>query len=41
MLAALSDVGGKVLKTSLSPDQEKRLREALEGSAKPAGTPAT
>jgi uncharacterized membrane protein len=41
VLAALSDVGGKILKTSLSPDQEKRLREALEGSAKPAGTTAT
>ena len=34
VLAALSDVGGKVLKTSLSPDQEKRLREALEKSRK-------
>ena len=41
VLPALSDVGGKVLKTSLSPDQEKRLREALEGSAKPAGKSAT
>ena len=40
VLAALSDVGGKILKTSLSPDQEKRLREALEGSAKPAATTA-
>lgn len=29
VLAELSDVKGKVLRTSLSPDQEKRLQEAL------------
>jgi uncharacterized membrane protein len=29
ILAELSDVKGKVLRTTLSPDQEKRLREAL------------
>jgi uncharacterized membrane protein len=38
VLAALSDVGGQVLKTSLSPDQEERLRMALAGSAKTGGT---
>jgi len=32
VLAELSGVHGKVLRTSLSPDQEKRLQEALEGS---------
>jgi len=32
ILAELSDVKGKVLRTTLSPDQEKRLREALAGS---------
>ena len=32
---------GEGLKTTLSPDQEKKLRETLEGSAKPAGTAAT
>lgn len=31
VLAELSDVKGKVLRTTLSPDQEKRLREALAG----------
>ena len=31
VLAELSDVKGKVLRTNLSPDQEKRLREALAG----------
>lgn len=31
ILAELSDVKGKVLRTTLSPDQEKRLREALAG----------
>jgi uncharacterized membrane protein len=41
ILPALSDVGGKVLKTSLSADQEKRLQEALAGSSKAAGTAAT
>ena len=38
VLAALSDVGGKVLKTSLSADQEERLRVVLAGSAKTGGT---
>jgi uncharacterized membrane protein len=33
VLAELSGVQGKVLRTSLSPDQEKRLQEALSGSA--------
>jgi uncharacterized membrane protein len=41
ILAALSDVEGKVLKTSLSPDQEKRLRDALQRSSKAAGAGAT
>jgi uncharacterized membrane protein len=31
ILAELPDVKGKVLRTTLSPDQEKRLREALAG----------
>jgi uncharacterized membrane protein len=40
VLAELSGVGvrGKVLRTSLSPDQEKKLKEALERPAAPAGT---
>ncbi|SEA04009.1 DUF1269 domain-containing protein [Nitrosospira multiformis] len=33
VLAELSGVKGKVLRTSLSPEQEKRLQEALSGSA--------
>jgi uncharacterized membrane protein len=37
ILAELSDVKGKVLRTTLSPDQEKRLREALAGSTTPSG----
>ncbi|SOD41643.1 DUF1269 domain-containing protein [Nitrosovibrio sp. Nv4] len=32
VLAEFSDVKGKVLRTTLSPDQEKRFREALAGS---------
>jgi uncharacterized membrane protein len=32
ILAELSGVKGKVLRTSLSPEQEKRLQEALSGS---------
>ena len=32
ILAELSDVKGKILRTTLSPDQEKRLREVLAGS---------
>ena len=38
VLAELSGVKGKVLRTSLSPDQEKKLQEALRGSAAPATT---
>ena len=37
VLAELSDVGGKVLQTTLSSDQEKRLQEALAGSSNSAG----
>ena len=37
ILAELSDVKGKVLRTTLSPDQEKRLREALAGSTTGSG----
>ena len=33
VLAELSGVKGKLLRTSLSPGQEKRLQEALSGSA--------
>ena len=33
ILAELADVKGKILRTTLSPDQEKRLREVLAGSA--------
>ena len=36
VLAELSNVKGRVLRTSLSPDQEKRLREALAGGTTPA-----
>jgi uncharacterized membrane protein len=36
VLAELSGVKGKVLRTSLSPEQEKKLQEALEGAAAPA-----
>jgi uncharacterized membrane protein len=38
VLAELSAVRGKVLRTSLSPDQEKKLQEALQGSSAPATT---
>ncbi|MGH8683921.1 MAG: DUF1269 domain-containing protein [Nitrosospira sp.] len=38
VLAEFSDVKGKILRTSLSPDQEKRLQEALAGSKTPAKT---
>jgi uncharacterized membrane protein len=38
VLAELSGVRGKVLRTSLSPDQEKKLQEALQGSSVPATT---
>ncbi|PTQ78964.1 putative membrane protein [Nitrosospira multiformis] len=37
ILAELLDVKGKVLRTTLSPDQEKRLREALAGSTTGSG----
>ena len=37
VLAQLSDVGGKVLQTTLSSDQEKRLQEVLAGSSNSAG----
>ncbi|WP_339648748.1 DUF1269 domain-containing protein [Halopseudomonas pelagia] len=36
VLAEFTDLQGKVLKTSLSPDQEKRLQQALSDSIKPA-----
>jgi uncharacterized membrane protein len=32
ILAELPGVKGKVLRTSLSPEQEKKLKEALEGA---------
>lgn len=35
VLAELSGVEGKILKTSLSPDQEKRLQQALSRSLNP------
>ena len=35
VLAELSGVKGKVLRTSLSPDQEKKLQEALADSTSP------
>ena len=38
VLAEFSDVKGKILRTSLSPDQEKRLQEALAGSKTAAKT---
>src|SRR5690348_15658655 len=38
VLAELTGVTGKVLKTSLSPDQEKKLQEALAGSTVAAKT---
>jgi uncharacterized membrane protein len=37
-LAALSKFGGRVIKSSLTDDQEQRLQEALHGSM--VGTPA-
>jgi uncharacterized membrane protein len=37
ILAELSDVKGKVLRTTLSPDKEKRLREALAGPTTGSG----
>ena len=36
VLAELSGVKGKVLRSSLSPEQEKKLQEALEGATVPA-----
>lgn len=36
VLAEFSGLQGKVLKTSLSPDQEKRLQQALSNSLNPA-----
>jgi uncharacterized membrane protein len=38
VLAELAGVKGKVLRTSLSPDQEKKLQEALSDSMTPAST---
>ncbi len=38
VLAELSGVKGKVLRTSLSPDQEKKLQEALADSTPPITT---
>jgi uncharacterized membrane protein len=37
VLAELSGVKGKVLRTSLSPEQEKKLQQALEDAAPAAG----
>jgi uncharacterized membrane protein len=39
-VAALSKYGGRVLKTSLSEDAERKLEEALAGAAAPAGAAA-
>jgi len=36
VLAELTDVKGKVLRTSLSPEQEKKLQEALADSTSPS-----
>lgn len=36
ILAELADTKGKVLQTTLSPDQEKKLREALAGPGRAA-----
>jgi uncharacterized membrane protein len=40
VLAELSGLKGKILRTSLSPDQEKKLQEALEGSSSGGQQPA-
>ena len=39
-VAALSKYGGRVLKTSLSEDAERKLEEALAGAGTPAGVAA-
>jgi uncharacterized membrane protein len=39
-LAALSQYGGKVLKSSLSMDAERQIQEALHGSAQPSPSEA-
>lgn len=41
VLAEFSGLRGKVLKTSLSPEQETRLQEALSGSQPESPTPGT
>lgn len=41
VLTELSGLRGKVLKTSLSPEQETRLQEALSGTQPPSPTPGT
>ncbi|MDF1631720.1 DUF1269 domain-containing protein [Mycoplana sp. MJR14] len=41
VLAELQGLRGRVLKTSLSPDQEKRLQEALSGVTGAAPAPPT
>jgi uncharacterized membrane protein len=38
VLAELSGITGKVLRTSLSPDQERKLQEALASSTAAAKT---
>lgn len=40
VLAEIQGVRGRVLKTSLSPEQEKKLQEALSGTVAPAAAPA-
>lgn len=40
VLPELKPFGGRVVKTSLTNEQEARLRKALEGLAEPAATPA-
>ena len=40
LLAELSDIKGKILQTTLSPDQEKRLRKALADSTGTAANPS-
>ena len=37
ILAELSDVRGRILKTTLSPEQEERLKKALLGGASEVG----
>ncbi|NVP54660.1 DUF1269 domain-containing protein [Mycoplana rhizolycopersici] len=39
VLAEFQGVRGRVLKTSLSPEQERKLQEALSGTVAPTGAP--